>query len=572
MNKPELLPHPPAHIHDTHIELQIPDLHACCDQALVAADRLLEALRGALRELLANDPSGEALNREQARAHGVAWAATYVRSLHEMLSWSRRLLASQRGGELESLILQSAFSEYLAQLSGGLPMSQGETFRPDSLLGDSAALSTYESDASVRQLRREGFTPAVRARIAQLLALGRSSRDFGDPGFDDPALAEIRTQFGRWSDDHAQAAHGWHLRNELIPDEIISELGELGVFGLTVPEAWGGSGLSKTAMCVVTEELSRGWIGLGSLGTRTEIACELILLNGTDEQKKRLLPGIVSGSIIPTASFTEPDTGSDLASLRTRAEQALGADGEAVWRIHGNKTWTTHGARSDLMTLLARSERDAPGYRGLSMFLVPKPRGTDANPFPAPGMSGGEIEVLGYRGMKEYEIGFDGYQIPANALLGGEPGNGFKQLMRTFESARIQTAARAVGVAQSALELGLSYACERRQFGRPIIEFPRVADKLAWMAVEIMIARQLTLFAAHQKDAQRRCDLEAGMAKLLAARVAWASADNAAQVHGGNGYAMEYRISRVLVDARILNVFEGAAEIQAGIVAKALAD
>ena len=393
-----------------------------------------------------------------------------------------------------------------------------------------------------------------------------------DPGFDDPALHEIRSQFARWSDDHAEAAHGWHLRNELIPDSVIAELGELGVFGLTVPEDHGGSGLGKSAMCVVTEELSRGWIGLGSLGTRTEIACELVLLSGTDAQKERLLPGLVSGATIPTACFTEPDTGSDLASLRTRAERGTAADGRPVWRIHGNKTWTTHGARSDVMTLLARTDRDVAGYRGLSMFLVPKPRGTDAQPFPAPGMRGSEIEVLGYRGMKEYEIGFDGYEIPEGTLLGGAEGNGFKQLMRTFESARIQTAARAVGVAQSALELGLAYACDRMQFGRPIAAFPRVADKLAWMAVEIMVARQLTLFAAREKDAHRRCDVEAGMAKLLAARVAWASADNAVQVHGGNGYALEYRISRVLVDARILNVFEGAAEIQAHIVARALLD
>lgn len=568
MNKPESLPVRPV----TLSPLALNDLDACCAQSLAAAEHLLDALRTALRAQIAQDPNGDGLNREQARAHGYAWAATYVRSLREMLEWSRRLQAIDQLGELETLILQSAFGEYLAQLSGGLPMSQGEIFRPETLEGSTAALAAFNGDMAVHRLRTQGFAPPVRARLAELIAAGRGTRAFGDPGFEDPALVEIRSQFGRWSDDHAQAAHQWHLLNALIPDEIITELGELGVFGLTVPESWGGSGLSKTAMCVVTEELSRSWIGLGSLGTRTEIACELILLNGTEEQKHRLLPGIISGAIIPTASFTEPDTGSDLASLRTRAEHATGASGEPVWHIHGNKTWTTHGARSDLMTLLARSEKDAPGYRGLSMFLVPKPRGTDSQPFPAQGMSGSEIEVLGYRGMKEYEIGFDGYEIPDNALLGGAPGNGFKQLMRTFESARIQTAARAVGVAQSALELGLAYACERKQFGRPIVAFPRVADKLAWMAVEIMIARQLTLFAARQKDADRRCDVEAGMAKLLAARVAWASADNAAQVHGGNGYAMEYRISRVLVDARILNVFEGAAEIQAGIVAKALID
>ena len=342
-------------------------------------------------------------------------------------------------------------------------------------------------------------------------------------------------------------------------------MAHLGVFGLTIGEAHGGSGMGKSAMCVVTEELARGFIGLGSLGTRTEIAAELIERNGTPAQKARLLPLIANGTLIPTASFTEPDVGSDLGSIRTRAEKVAGG-----WRIHGNKTWTTHGARSDLMTLMVRTDAQAAGYRGLSMFLAEKPRGSDEAPFPAEGMRGSEIEVLGYRGMKEYEIAFDGFFVPDDALLGGATGQGFKQLMQTFESARIQTAARAVGVAQNAFELGLAYAQQRLQFGRPIIDFPRVADKLAWMAVETMVARQLTLFAAREKDAHRRCDLEAGMAKLLAARVAWANADNAVQVHGGNGYALEYRISRVLCDARILNVFEGAAEIQANIVIKGL--
>jgi (2S)-methylsuccinyl-CoA dehydrogenase len=192
------------------------------------------------------------------------------------------------------------------------------------------------------------------------------------------------------------------------------------------------------------------------------------------------------------------------------------------------------------------------------------------DPFPASGMSGTEINVLGYRGMKEYEIAFDGFRVAGDALLGGKPGRGFKQLMETFEAARVQTAARAVGVAQNALELGLGYARERVQFGKPIYAFPRVFGKLAWMAVETMIARQLTWFAAREKDLGRRCDLEAGMAKLLAARVAWAAADNAVQIHGGNGYAEEFPVSRVLVDSRILNVFEGAAEIQAHVIAKRL--
>ena len=545
----------------------LPELDATCHTALAATDRFVDALRTRLAERLTAQSDPDA---EQARTHGFAWAATYARALRETLGWAVRLADTGRRGELESLILQAAFGEYLAQLAGGLPLSQGELFRPDLIDEDGAAIAAFVADPAVRALRAQGFAPPQRARLAVLLAEGQPTRAFGDAGHDDPTLDEIRAQFGRWSDDHAQAAHRWHLANALIPDSVIAELGALGVFGLTVPESWGGAGLGKAAMCVVTEELSRGWIGLGSLGTRTEIAGELILGAGTDAQRAAWLPGLVAGTTIPTASFTEPDTGSDLASLRTRAEPGTDADGRPVWRLHGNKTWTTHGARSDLMTLLARTDREQPGYRGLSMFLVPKPRGTDAVPFPAPRMRGSEIEVLGYRGMKEYEIGFDGYEIPGDALLGGAQGQGFKQLMRTFESARIQTAARAVGVAQNAFELGLRYACDRIQFGRPIVGFPRVADKLAWMAVEIMVARQLTLFAAREKDAHRRCDLEAGMAKLLAARVAWAAADNAVQVHGGNGYAQEYRISRVLVDARILNVFEGAAEIQAQIVARAL--
>ncbi len=541
------------------------DLLSHCVDAQRAADTLLQQCLSALSRVLAEahaDESG-ALQLEQARAHGVAWAATYVRALQQMLAWAQRLQAAGRFGELESLLLHAAFGEYLAQLSGGLPMSQGEFFRAESL--DRGALAAFDADAAVQRLRAEGFAPAARRRIAALLAEGAATRRFGDPGYDEAALYEVRVQFARFADDHAAAAHRWHLRNQLIPDEVIAEMARLGVFGLTVAEAHGGAGMGKSAMCVVTEELARGFIGLGSLGTRTEIAAELIERNGTPAQNARLLPLIASGTLIPTASFTEPDVGSDLGSIRTRAERCEGG-----WRIHGNKTWTTHGARSDLMTLMVRTDPAERGYKGLSMMLAEKPRGSDADPFPAPGMRGSEIEVLGYRGMKEYEIAFDGFFVPDDALLGGQPGQGFKQLMQTFESARIQTAARAVGVAQNAFELSLAYAQQRVQFGQPIIAFPRVADKLAWMAVETMVARQLTLFAAREKDAHRRCDIEAGMAKLLAARVAWANADNAVQVHGGNGYAVEYRISRVLCDARILNVFEGAAEIQANIVIKGL--
>ncbi|TAJ90926.1 MAG: acyl-CoA dehydrogenase [Reyranella sp.] len=541
------------------MSLILPDLLTLCAEAEGAAERHETAAREAVRALVA--PQGKVdpklLEREQFAAHGYAWIATYVAALRQMRRWAE----AGAGGELESLILQSAYGEYLAQLRGGIAISQVEIVRPGDFGLDAAALDT----SSVVKLIA-GNTPAVRGRIAELISDGLDTGGFGALGLDDEALEEVRRQFRRFVDTEvAPHAHGWHLRDELIPLQVVQQMADLGVFGLTVPEEWGGLGMGKLAMCVVTEELSRGYIGVGSLGTRSEIAAELIRSGGTEAQKKKYLSRIASGELLPTAVFTEPNTGSDLASLRTRA--VLEGD---TYRINGNKTWITHAARADIMTLLARSDTSKPGYQGLSMFLAEKPRGTDADPFPAKGMSGGEIRVLGYRGMKEFEIGFDGFEVPAANLLGEKEGQGFKQLMATFESARIQTAARAVGVAQNALELGLRYAKERIQFAKPLYAFPRVAGKIAWMAVETMIARQLTYFAAREKDSDRRCDIEAGMAKLLAARVAWSNADNALQIHGGNGYAMEYPASRVLCDARILNIFEGAAEIQAQVVCRGL--
>jgi (2S)-methylsuccinyl-CoA dehydrogenase len=556
----------------------VSDLLTTCRHALAAAERLEAAARQAVAGLVARGGpeadraklhagklDGAALEREQYAAHGYAWLATYVAGLRETLNWAERLEAAGGLRELERLILQAAFGEYLQQMLGGIPISQGEMVRPADLGLEADALTAFVADSSVKGLCRKGNTAAARARIAELIAEGAESGDFGDTGLADETLAMVRDQFRKLADEHKEAAHRWHLADELIPIEVIDQLASLGVFGLTVPEDFGGLAMGKTAMCLVTEELARGYIGLGSLGTRSEIAAELIRLAGTEAQKARWLPGIAAGEILPTAVFTEPNTGSDLGALKTRAVR----DG-AVYRITGNKTWITHAARSDVMTLLARTDPDEPGYKGLSMFIAEKPRGTDDAPFPAAGMSGGEIKVLGYRGMKEYEIAFDGFEVPAEGLLGGVEGEGFKQLMATFESARIQTAARAVGVAEAALELGLDYARGRIQFGKPILAFPRVAGKLAWMAVETMVARQLTYFAAREKDSGRRCDIEAGMAKLLAARVAWANADNALQVHGGNGYAEEYPISRVLCDARILNIFEGAAEIQAQVIARGL--
>ena len=529
------------------------------EQAASLAEALLikAKARVAARVMPGGRIDSKRLDAEQHAAHGLAWLATYAATLRELAAFAARLEAEGKLGETEQLTLQVAAGEYLNHLAGGIPMNQGEFVRLTDLgLARSETAGLYDL-----VLLDRGNTPDARKRLVELIAEG----NFGASGLDD-TLSEMRETMRRFVETKvAPHAHQWHLENAYVPMEIVKELADLGVFALTLPEEHGGLGLSKESMCVVSEELSRGWIAVGSLGTRAEIACELILCGGTREQKEKWLPGIASGEILPTAVFTEPNTGSDLGSLRTRAVR----HGD-VYEVTGNKTWITHPVRADVMTLLARTNPEETGYKGLSMFLAEKPRGTDDDPFPAKGMSGGEIEVLGYRGMKEYEIRFEDFEVRAENLLGGIEGQGFKQLMQTFEAARIQTAARAVGVAQNALDLGLKYARERSQFGQPILGFPRIADKLALMAAEVMAARQLTLFAAREKDAGRRCDLEAGMSKLLGARVAWAAADNALQIHGGNGFALEYQISRVLCDARILNIFEGAAEIQAQVIARRL--
>ena len=536
------------------------DLPALTAAALPALQALVAGGRQALRERVFRGGRLDAalLETHQYAAHALAWLATYVEALRQLHGWAAGLQAEGRFGEIEALILQIGFGEYLAQIRGGIAMSQGEVARLADL-GLAAAVAGPEVAALLA-----GNSAAARARLVALLVAADGAATFGASGLGDE-LEMIRAQFRRFADveviPHAQ---GWHLRDELIPMELIGKLAEMGVFGLTIPEEYGGFGLSKAAMVVVGEELSRGYIGVGSLGTRSEIAAELILGGGTADQKASWLPKIASGEVMPTAVFTEPDCGSDLGALRTRAVP----DG-AGWAVTGNKTWITHAARAQLMILLARTDPASRDHRGLSLFLAEKLPGAD---FPVAGLTGSVIGVLGYRGMKEYELAFDGFRVAAGNLLGGVPGQGFRQLMQTFESARIQTAARAIGVAQSAVEAGLRYACDRVQFGKALVGFPRVSSKLAMMAVEIMLARQLTYHAARARDAGRRCDLEAGMAKLLAARVAWAAADNAVQIHGGNGFALESPISRILCDARVLSIFEGTAEIQAQVIARRLLD
>jgi (2S)-methylsuccinyl-CoA dehydrogenase len=537
-------------------------------EAAASAEALVADATTALRAHLAPDGAllAPTLEREQRAVHGLAWLATYGEAVRQLAAYAERMEELGRLGDTERSLVTIGLGELLAQMFAGIAMSQGEIARLTDLGLADERIAARRTPA-VQALIAAGTSAETRAALAARIAESEGAATIGDAG-DDPTLAAMRDEMRRFTEKEvAPHAQRWHLDNAYIPLETVARMAELGVFGLTIPEAYGGLGLGKESTCVVSEELSRGWIGVGSLGTRAEIAAELILSGGTDTQKKKWLPGIAAGAILPTAVFTEPDTGSDLAALKTRAVRDGG-----VYRVYGNKTWITHAARADVMTLLVRTDATKPGYQGLSMLIAEKPRGSDAAPFPAPGMSGSEIPVPGYRGMKEFEIGFDGFAVPVENLLGEAEGEGFKQLMQTFESARIQTAARSIGVAQAAMDAALRYARERKQFGKAIFAFPRVADKIAMMAVEILVARQLTYRAAREKDSGRRCDLEAGMAKLYAARAAWAAADNAVQIHGGNGFALEYPVSRLLADARILSIFEGAAEIQAQVIARRLLD
>ena len=350
-----------------------------------------------------------------------------------------------------------------------------------------------------------------------------------------------------------------------IPMPLIRQMAELGYFGLIFPAEVGGQGLDTLSMAIVTEELSRGWLSVGSVMTRMLITGTLIQANGTEEQQKRFLPRICSGELLTAAAFTEPDVGSDTAAMKLRANKT--ADGKG-YELTGEKTWCTFANRAHLLTVLARTNPEAESkHKGLSLLLVEKEPGDEFFP---PQLSGGAIPTIGYKGMKSYSLGFDGFYCPVENLLGGKEGQGFYQLMATYEYARIQTAARAVGVAQAALEAAIRYARERTQFGKPIAEHQVIRHKLAHCATELEAARQLTYHACIVKDQGKRADLEAGMAKVFAAEMAERVTSECLQVFGGYGYSREYPAQRFWRDARVFRIFEGTSEIQYEVIGKRL--
>jgi (2S)-methylsuccinyl-CoA dehydrogenase len=347
-----------------------------------------------------------------------------------------------------------------------------------------------------------------------------------------------------------------------IPMPLIQRMAELGYFGLITPQDFGGLGLDTLSMALVTEELSRGWLSVGSVMTRMIISATLIQQSGTPQQKQKWLPKIASGEIYTAAAFTEPDAGSDAAGIKTRAVKQGGR-----YQVTGEKAWCTFANRAHVLTTTVKTDPTAQKHRGISILLVEKEPG---NKFAPPKLSGDPIPTIGYKGMISYNLAFDGYEVPAENLLGGVEGKGFYQLMPTYEYARIQTAARAVGVAQAALDAALQYSKDRIQFDQPISSFQVIRHKLAHAATEIEAARQLTHHACRMKDTGKRCDLEAGMAKAFAADMAERVTSEMLQIFGGYGYSREFPAQRFWRDARVFKIFEGTSEIQYEVIAKRL--
>ena len=348
-----------------------------------------------------------------------------------------------------------------------------------------------------------------------------------------------------------------------IPMEIIQKMAEQGYFGVLFQEEYGGLGLDNITMAIVAEELSKGWLSVGSVMTRGIIMGTLLEAHGTEEQKKKYLPGLAIGQILPAAAFTEPDAGSDSASMRLKATKTDGG-----YLLNGAKAWCTFANRANCLIVLARTDPDASKrHKGLSIFFVDKESGEKID---HPNIKGEPIPTVGYHGMRSYNLAFEDTFVPEENLLSGAENKGFYQLMASYEVARLQTAARAVGVAQAAFDFSLQYSKEREQFGKPICEHQAIRMKLSEMAVELEASRQLVYYAASMKDSGKRCDLEAGMAKVKAAKAVEFITREAMQILGGYGYSKEFPVERYWRDGRVISIFEGTSEIQHEIIAKSI--
>jgi alkylation response protein AidB-like acyl-CoA dehydrogenase len=360
-----------------------------------------------------------------------------------------------------------------------------------------------------------------------------------------------------------------HDHEDKFPEAVVEQMKELGLFGVTIPEEYGGMGLDLTTYAMIVEELSRGWISISGIVNTHFIGSYLLMKFGTDEQRDRLLPRMATGEIRAAFSLSEPGLGSDVQAITTRAKQ----DGDA-WVINGQKMWVTNGLLSGVVFLLAKSDPDAdPPYKGMTCFITEKEPGASENTGEYKGLTiPPKIKKMGYKGVESTELVYEDYRVPAANVLGGEDGvgQGFRQMMDALEVGRVNVAARGVGIAQRALELALRYSQERKTFGKPIAQHQAIQFKLADMATKVEAARLLTLKAARLKDAGQRSDLEAGMAKLFASEAGKEVVEDAFRIHGGYGYSKEYEIERLYRDAPLLLIGEGTSEIQRMVIGKKL--
>src|SRR6201996_5413795 len=377
------------------------------------------------------------------------------------------------------------------------------------------------------------------------------------------AICEMVRQFA----DEQILPNAEHYDHEdEFPEPIVEQMRELGLFGVTIPEEYGGMGLDLTTYAMIVEELSRGWISISGIVNTHFIGSYLLMKFGTPEQRERLLPQMATGELRAAFSLSEPELGSDVAAIKTSATK----DGDD-YVINGSKMWVTNGLLSGLVFVLVRTDREAsPPHRGLTCFIAEKEPGNPDNPglLVPP-----KIKKLGYKGVESTELVFDGYRVSSEMILGGEDAGlnrGFGQMMDALEVGRVNVAARGVGIAQRALELGLKYAMERRTFGKPIAEHQAIQFKLADMATKVEAARLLTLKAARLKDAGERSDVEAGMAKLFASETGKEVVEDSFRIHGGYGYSKEYEIERLYRDAPLLLIGEGTSEIQRMVIGRKL--
>jgi (2S)-methylsuccinyl-CoA dehydrogenase len=517
---------------------------------------IVPAIRAVLDEALAagrtQTAAGKAIDDHQVHAERLAYAATETAAAEALAAYA----AENAGDEVVARMASAFAGEVAARLRAAVEAQRDDFGVSDAVLGRTlgapevvAAVRAAQHESRFREIGRE----VIRARGAN------HSRIDGD-------VAEMARDSARGFARKVVVplAERIHRHDELVPDTIIRQMAELGYFGMSVPEEYGGQGMGNLAMVVITEELSAASLAAaGSLITRPEILTKALLKGGTEAQKQKWLPPVAAGEIMVGISVTEPDTGSDVASVRCRAERVDGG-----WAISGAKAWCTFAGRANVLALLARTNPDPKaGARGLSLFIVPK----DAFPGhefemrqPGGGVLHGKADPTpGYRGMHSFTLAFERYVVPADNLIGERDGDGkgFYLQMQGFAAGRLQTGGRAAGLAQAALEATANYASERKQFGRPIGEFQLTQYKLGRMATHLMAARQLTYAAARAMDADETVSLEPSMAKLFASDVAVWVTQEGQLLHGGWGYAEEFAISRHVVDALVLPIFEGVKPI-----------